>query len=307
MKNKNHYGTFVTKRPWYFCRKCAIGSSLILFAVVSAGFVGYKAFKNKPVEQVLQISSATASEMPGWWYDEHFGSSVCEAEDCKSDADPDEDKLTNAQEFYYHSSPVNRDTNSNGLTDGEDVALNFDPSKPGKMTFDEVTAPENLLGESLVLGKDIRQMVADSNDVSKVNLPLVENDQLQIIYAEDATIYKTYASKLQSTMNKYFPQRDISYIRLILKSGNDEEVFDIKLKSAVLSVELKKIQVPVKLLMFHKYNISMFQLLSEIIPVPLDLSGPESEVWYDKVQAFLVVQQKLNFEELSLKSASLTP
>src|SRR5690606_16742899 len=105
---------------------------------------------------------------PGWWYKEHFGSSVCEIDMCAPEADPDNDGLNNTQEFYYHSNPFKTHTVEDPeWNDGELVARGFDPSRAGRVTFDEVLSEDNLTLESLVYDNDLQQMVSEANDISK--------------------------------------------------------------------------------------------------------------------------------------------
>ncbi len=296
-KKKNHnYGSFVLARNSFqqFKRKAVLGI-LVLIVVVGFGSAIFKYVTNKPKTQAeIKVTDNT---LPGWWLQDYFGSSVCSEDICKADNDPDKDGLTNAQEYFYHTDPFNLHTAKDTLNDGQLVAAGFDPSKPGHVTFDEVANPDNLFGESLVFAQDVQQMVADSKDISKVALPLVEDDKLQIIEGETPAIFEEYTSKLQSTIGKYFRKQDLSNLTEILKSGSDAQIADVKLKAALLASDLKTFPVPKKFLMFHKYNISMFQLLSEILSAPTDLSGTDGDAWYDKVQQFLAVQQKLSFEQ----------
>lgn len=298
-KQKNQYGTFIIgKSGDNKTSRILITALLAVIFVLGTGLIMFNKNK-KPKEQAI-VETAELDGIPGWWYQQYFGSSICDEDTCRSDADPDNDKLSNSQEFYYHTNPLNGYTVGDALMDGELVAGGFDPSKPGKVTFDQAASPEKLLGESLIFGQDIKQMVSDDLDISKVNLPIVKDDELQIIYAEDEETYKNYSSKLEMTINKYFREQDVGNIKEILKSGSDGELSDIGVRAVALSNELKKIPVPLKLLMFHKYNVAMFQLLSEVIPVPANLSDSQSDAWFEKVQAFLVVQQKLSFEEQAL-------
>ncbi len=270
---------------------------LIVMIFVFGGALAVYKKVNKP--KVSSVET-TVSEIPGWWLQKYFGTSACEKDDCRSEADPDQDKLTNVQEHFYHTDPFNKHTVGDDLTDGELVAAGFDPSRSGKMTFEEVVEPENLLKESLVFGEDIQEIIGEDLDINQIDLPLVKDDELRITYTETEATYKTYAAKLKSTITKYFREQDVGSIAEVLKSGSDAEAADIALSSARLAEELKTIEIPFKLLMFHKYNIVMFQLLSEIVPIPQDFSGPNSDIWFEKVQAFLAVQQKLGFEQQSL-------
>jgi hypothetical protein len=69
----------------------------------------------------------------------------------------------------------------------------------------------------------------------------------------------------------------------------------------MVALELKALPVPVELLMFHKYNIALFELMPKVISVPADVSGKDGDIWYEQAQAFLAVQQKLDFEFQRIK------
>jgi hypothetical protein len=300
-KKKIEYGSFAAKDKKagkFKILREKISLTILAVVFILGGAIGfYKLFNSdRDISKSLDKASEL-SELPGWWLSQYFGASVCDNDNCDPKKDPDKDGLNNAQEYYYHTNPLVAFTIGDTMNDGALVAAGFDPSKNGRVTFDEASTPENLLGESLVFGDDVKQLVADSNDISKIVLPEVEEDQLEIVYDTSEQAYKAYASEFQTTVDQYFRASELSYIKNILKSGTDAEVVAFKSKAAGLAGDLKNVPVPLKFLTFHKYNILLFQLLSEIIPAPVDLSGQQSEIWYDKVQAFLAVQQKLDFEK----------
>src|SRR3989344_4819843 len=147
MRYKNHYGTFAAKQPWRFKPKLLALDALAATLVFAAAFV---LFKQDPKEEQLAVSdsgSSAASAIPGWWYSDYFGASTCDGGSCAPEADPDEDKLTNEQEYFYHSNPLTPDSNQNGATDGADVAAGFDPSRPGQVTFEELESAANISRE----------------------------------------------------------------------------------------------------------------------------------------------------------------
>jgi hypothetical protein len=300
-KKKTEYGSFAAKNKKagkfkVFREKVSLTILAVVFIV--GGAVGfYKLFNGERNSSQSLVKTTEMSELPGWWLNQYFSASVCAEEVCSTHSDPDRDGLDNYQEYYYHTNPRVAFTAGDSLNDGALVAAGFDPSKPGRMTFDEVSTPENLLGESLVFGDDVKQIVSDSNDISKVVLPEIQNDELEIVYGTDAATYKEYAAKFKSAVDQYFKQSDLANIKNILKNGTDADVRNIQANSSALAVDLRMIPVPLKFLTFHKYNIVLFQLLAKIIPAPTDISGPGSDEWYDNVQAFFATQQKLDFEK----------
>ncbi|MBY9002207.1 MAG: hypothetical protein KGD64_14905 [Candidatus Heimdallarchaeota archaeon] len=47
-----------------------------------------------------------------------------------STADPDNDGLTNEEEQFYETDPTNSDSDGDGLDDGMEVDLGYDPTDP---------------------------------------------------------------------------------------------------------------------------------------------------------------------------------
>jgi len=299
-KNKNHLKINFLKKDNFWAKYATKQNSILALMVViliSATGIG---IKNKFFPSNVQLASnfvlPDREEIPGWWYKEHFGTSVCTMDVCHPNADPDGDKLTNAQEFYYHTDPFNPNTVGDELNDGELVARGFDPSRPGRMTFDEVLEDDNIILESLVYDTDIKRMVAEANDISKINIPVVAEDKLKISYDIRSEVYQNYLRELNQTVNKYFTKEEASQMARMLESP-ESDIGNLPLRSTMLAQDLEKITVPISFVTFHKYTISFYQLLGQVLMVPVTGSVRESEAWYDNVQAFLAVQQKLDFEK----------
>ncbi len=251
-------------------------------------------FKSNP----KVAAETSAPEIPAWWNAEYFSGSICDQENCKPEADPDQDGLTNSQEFYYHTHPLTPYTVGDELNDGQLVAAGFDPSKPGRVTFEEAASDDSVLLESLVFDQDVKELVAESNDISKVALPVVKDSELKLNYDGSNQIYQAYLVQMQSTVSKYFSPQDLVSIRETIKTGSGPGLIQIISKSEMLASDLKTLTVPVKFLSFHKYTIALYQLLPEVLDAPAsDTTDPEGDIWYDKAQAFLAVQQKLDFEK----------
>ncbi|MBI4049335.1 MAG: hypothetical protein HY395_00760 [Candidatus Doudnabacteria bacterium] len=309
MKNKDKYGSFRTKEG-FWTRNIKliklVGISLLPVLIVGGALL---AKRNKKLSQVAEIPAAQASEMPGWWYQDYFGDAFCERPDCAPDADPDADKLTNKQEFYYHTDPLDARTVDDSMTDGELVARGFDPSRPGQVTFEEVMSEDNIMAESLLLEKDIRDLANEGKDISRVSIPLIPQSQLNIVYNQSADAYVTYSRELNNAVDKYFDKDQQQAIRVTLESGGDSEISDIKFRSYALLGQLKKMTVPYRMLTYHQYVMAVYQLMPEVLdnsPEATDISNPASDRWFANAQALFAVTQKLNFEqqrlELSLKT-----
>ncbi len=63
--------------------------------------------------------------LPDWWEQQHFGHNGVDP-----NADPDNDGLSNLQEYQNNTDPNNPDTDNDGLSDGAEVQLGTDPNNP---------------------------------------------------------------------------------------------------------------------------------------------------------------------------------
>lgn len=314
-QNKTQYGTFKTNKNTPSLRKfwstenlqskkaikIASVAGVTMVALIFGAILLFN--KNKDLTNLTQIPTANASDIPGWWYKDYFDSVVCDNDRCKPEADPDEDKLTNSQEFFYHTDPLNPRTVGDNMNDGELVAKGFDPSRPGQKTFEEVMSQDHILGESLLLEQDIVDITNESKDISKVKIPVLPESELKITYDETEPTYQIYFSDLGKTIDKYFADGELDDIQAILETGSNSDVDEIKKKAFLLSANLKKITIPSRMITYHQYIISFYNLVSLVIadsPYSGDPSSPQSDVWFENMQAFLAVTQKLNFEQQAL-------
>ncbi|MDP4000761.1 MAG: hypothetical protein Q8P83_00775 [bacterium] len=300
----NQYGTFSVRSKKLFRNKKVISSTvLVLLAVAVFGFVQMKKDKVILVSEEPKIVDAV---LPGWWYAEYFGISICDQDNCKSDADPDNDKLTNAQEFYYRSNPINRDTNNNGLTDGEDVAQNYDPSKPGKVSFDEAASDENILGESLLFNSDIKEIINELVDPNSRRLPEINEDELNITSDNSKEAAVKYLEEANGTINEIFPSDLDNYLESAFLRQDQEKINTLKYNAAEGTIALKKLAVPSNLLQLHKYYLGLLELLPKVVSAPsqsalLDETDPAGNYWYDQTQSFAVLLSKIEIENKRLE------
>jgi hypothetical protein len=285
-------------------------SALVFGAVmvVGMGFVAYKNFVSTDAKLAKVLEEVPAgTEIPAWWYNDHFGASICEKDDCKDDVDLDGDKLTNYQEYYYGSDPRNKDSNDNGLTDGEDVAFGFAPNKPGKVTFEDAASDQNIVGESLVFNEDIKDLIVDMTDLSKVLLPEVSDAELTITKDSNKESFINYMLALDQVSKKY-KQSGSQFENLegALKQQNTTLLRQMSELSLTIADEYRRIPVPSDAVALHKYHISLWRLMPTVLAVPDGSSGEMSEEsmnrWYDSVQAMMALNQKIVVEVQKLRS-----
>jgi hypothetical protein len=288
--------------------KITITIVIIFITALSLTVFLYKS--NKAVVSGIETPSVQ-KEIPGWWYDDHFGSSVCEKDICKNDSDPDKDGLTNQQEFYYHSNPVKADTNGNGLDDGEDVSQNFDPSRPGKITFEQVASDDNIVGESLAFGDDIKKIVSDLTKPKEFDLTSISESTFNISQNNTKENLVSYLKNTNNIYGKYIPG-GIDSLDSLLAEHDQDTIDSLKLKSAQVYSELLKIEVPLEAVNLHKYELGFIKLIPRIVEVPSeedinDLSNTKANAWYDDVKMFTSIKQKSDLElyRLSTKYENL--
>jgi hypothetical protein len=287
--------------------KTSILTFVILVVVGSVcGLIIKLTSPNHPQAATVQIGDA-AEEIPGWWYQQYFGASVCEKDECKKDADPDEDKLSNAQEFYYNTNPVNRDTNNNGNTDGEDVAFGYAPNKPGKVTFEEAGSDDTIVGESLLFNDEVKDVIVGMTDLSKTVLPEVNEAELTITTQNTQDAFIEYMLALDRVSNKYYSANLYANLREKIQQHDRAAIDGLKMVALTVADEYKKVPVPSDALEFHKYQIALWSLLPKVIEAPVsdDLTNAlyEDSVnsWFDNVQVMVVLNQKIYIETVKLR------
>ena len=287
-------------------RTARVVLAVLLCAAFAAAFVIIK-YDKKPGKALgVAMPQTVSTEIPGWWYKDYFGASICDKDNCRPESDPDKDKLTNAQEFYYHSDPTMPDTNKNGLNDGEDVAQGFDPSKPGKVTFEEAASDDSIVGESLVFNSDIKKMINDSVDPNKVKLNLISDAEINISQDNSKKAISDYLKASDEVGKKYFPGDISKFVNDAMTSGNEAQIADLKLRLEKTLIDFKALKVPTNLVQLHKYAIAYLQLLPSVVSVPSDSvladeSNAAGNLWYDQTQAFFVAYQKMELESNAIK------
>ncbi len=285
-------------------------SSLVFGVVLMVGLVwaGIDALTSKKEEHAALNIDGMPIVIPGWWYSDYFGYSVCEKEECQPDADPDGDKLTNQHEYYYHSDPTNKDTNGNGLTDGEDVAFGYAPDKEGRVSFDQVASDDNIVGESLLFDKEVKDLIVDMSDFSKVVLPEISDSELNIIDSRGVESFVDYMLALDDVSKKYNPTgNEFDSIGEQVKQQNSMVIDDLKLMAVKVREEYRKIPVPRDAIQLHKYHLALWGVLPHVLDFPaqdlgLNVYNTAANKWYDNAQIMISLNQKMEIELQKLRN-----
>jgi hypothetical protein len=289
-----------------------IKASAVVFSVLVAvgGIISLGMFLFNRSEEIAatgEVDAALTGQIPGWWFQENFGASVCEAEKCKPESDPDNDKLTNYQEYYYKSNPNNADTNNNGNSDGQDVAFGFVPDKPGKVTFEDAGSDDSIVGESLLFNDEIKNVIQSMGDLSKVVLPEVDYSELKISQNNTTDGFITYMTQMDAVSKKYHNPQALQGLDRQIKDQNQDALDQLDLVSKQVSEEYRQIEVPSDALELHKHQIALWRLIPSVVRIP-NTSGlgaiydDSINKWYDSAQSMIALNQKIDIEVIKLRN-----
>ena len=89
---------------------------------LSSDGVLYIAQTNGKLTAVEVSGDSDGDGMPNWWEDSH---TLDQASNADAVADPDQDNLTNLQEYIANTNPKIADTDSDGLNDGSEINTHF--------------------------------------------------------------------------------------------------------------------------------------------------------------------------------------
>jgi hypothetical protein len=121
--------------------KYGIGTALILAAGIAAyiyvpkffveDYGGQDLLVKQPVNKAPVSPAVDPNEKKSQWLLNYFGTTTCENQaTCGDEVDTDRDGLTNVQEFEKSTDPNNKDSDGDGLADGDEVnVFGSDPLK----------------------------------------------------------------------------------------------------------------------------------------------------------------------------------
>jgi hypothetical protein len=288
--------------------KSSVFAFFLVISLVGAGKLGLSMLQGPSPAATITEEGKDIQEIPSWWYTDNFGVVSCEKDDCRNDADPDGDKLSNEQEFYFNTKALVADTNGNGQSDGEDVSMGYDPARPGKMTFEEAASDDNVVGESLVFGEDIKTLLNEMVDPNKAVLPGIDPDDIKVSQDNSPQAISTYFTSLQTILTKYIPNNPSEFITQAISTKNEDSKLSLKRSSEKVLDELEKLTVPSEVLTFHKYTMMSMILLPIVINPPADESALqddqniEATEWYEATRAYAALIQKLELETTRLQN-----
>ncbi len=189
------------------------------------------------------------------------------------------------------------------MSDGQLVAGGFDPSKSGKITFDQAANDGNIFGESLVFDKDIKSMISDMTDVNNAPLPDVSDASIKTSNDNSKQSISDYLNQLNNIFKKYFPD-DVD-IATLIKVQDPNGLDDLRTNTAKALSETEQITVPSDAVQLQKYQIGLLQTIPLIMVLPSqselsDTTNVISNSWYDSVRTYTSLVQKTGIEATKL-------
>jgi hypothetical protein len=279
-------------------------AAVFLFAIVAACgvFVLHKRSSNVASSSVV-IPTAYASEIPGWWYQQYFGASVCAKDICKIDSDPDRDGLTNAQEYYYNSNPIKAHTSGGTMNDGEMVAKNFDPSKKGNVTFTQAASNDEIVGESLAYGQDAQTMISQITDTSKAPIPDVSDIAVKISSNNSKQAITEYLNQTNNIYKQYLP--DNIDIATLISTQDPTGVADLISRANQMLEAFEKLTVPSEAVQMQKNQYALLRIIPLIVNLPSqtqlgDAADVVSNGWYDNILGYSQLVQRISLNSNAL-------
>jgi hypothetical protein len=116
--------------------------TIAVLAVLCLGAAAYYMLGNKDEDTQQQ----TASRLPRAWLTQYFNTDACADQNtCGEQADPDTDGLGNYDEFVAGTIPINPDTDSDGLADGDEINIYKTEPKLKYTDRREIVAQNNWL------------------------------------------------------------------------------------------------------------------------------------------------------------------
>src|SRR3989344_2894277 len=248
---------------------------LLVAGTAAAGFYLYGKDKNNKQSEVAGAqASGTLSKD---WLIKYF------ATDNENDpsvggpyGDPDNDVLTNLQEYLFGSNPTIEDTDGDGEIDSFEVAFGRNPNGSGNLQVTETTKDyvrqylAGKEGDANFTEDKIKQQIEQMFKPDRaVVLDLPADRELKIISQNDVPAFEKYFEETKGLSTA--DDADLNDIQSRLFAGMSEEELNSYISRLQTTVALlKKTPVPSELLTVHKMKIAglrsgvrMFELVRD--------------------------------------------
>lgn len=255
---------------------------ILVVILGAAGFTGYllysKSQKNKAARE-LALSEQNAQNnstcsLPKDWVIKYFATdNQYDPKVGGGDGDPDEDILSNCQEYFYGTDPTNPDTMGSGQLDGAKVVMGLNPldgKAMGELAYVEQAAnrfsdlyqipelkKENV--KSQVLG------LLNPPDPATLDVGLPDPSTLKVISDNSISLIYDYLSKLQKYTDN-FDSNELTIQDIMDNPGTPTSQATLANVYEIINV-LREMPVPSDLLKFHQLHIAFLYATANIMEI----------------------------------------
>ena len=276
-----------------------IGILLLVVGTAAAGFYLYQE-KDSSLKNG-KVLAANSGQLPEDWLVKYFG--TADENDRRvggPDGDPDNDVLTNLQEYLFGSNPTVEDTDGDGEIDSFEVAFGKNPNGPGDLETtgtakDYVRQYLSSREEFADFTEDkIREQVEQMFQPDRaVVLDLPQDKELKIISQNDVPAFEKYFEETKELVSADETELLNVQQRLFAGMGEEELNFYINKLEATIGL-LKKTPVPSELLTVHKMKIAGLKSgarMFELVRDSYNPQQPSEQFWSDFFYQILVAEQ----------------
>ena len=277
---------------------------LLVAGTAAAGFYLYE--KDEENKTVQVAGSGTASVLPKEWLIKYF------ATDNENDpavggpyGDPDNDVLTNLQEFYFGADPTNPDSDGDGQIDGAEVALNSNPLGPGELYSTEFA---RRIADQYLISNNLEEF--KSENIQRQVLQLLnppDPEKLEVVLPGKETL-KVFSQNTPETIDRYFQESiaateplDIDAKILQVALQNPASVDHQSVLGLIYEVmyRFRAVKVPSDALYFHQLRLAALAASANLLEIAktVDFAAePETQKYKFQEQYYQVaLMEKISY------------
>ncbi|MBI4054292.1 MAG: hypothetical protein HY397_03110 [Candidatus Doudnabacteria bacterium] len=218
-----------------------------------------------------QVASSGQFIIPEAWIKEHFKELAFESPEVGGlNGDPDDDGLSNYQEYKNQTVPTKPDTDDDGTPDGSEVALGTDPlaGDPAAAIRNEQDVRDLIYGirdeiavEDESLGQEMEKMLDLNRPLS---VPQLSDSEIKIVPASSQAAL-AYQQGLTAALGDYNSGRIADQFGLLFAGGSSQQVAATYAIVDKTLAELRALPVPSDLKQDLKNQIIFFLSMRNII------------------------------------------
>lgn len=286
--------------PW---KKLMLPGGIVLVAaVIGAGIYFGARYKDRDSE----VAGSSTNELPKEWLVKYFQTENENDERVKgANGDPDDDILTNVQEYLYGTDPTKEDTDGDGDIDSYEIAYNQNPNGDNFLT-PTIQAQDYL--KQVIEGSEEYSQFSEANIAEYVNsvikpdqaivLDLPEDAELIISRNNDPQAFEQYFEDVKGLMTA--TEEDYQNITTRLFDGmTDEEIDAFIDKLRAKENVLKQIAVPSQIAEIQKLKIAGLRATIGLFELVRDRYVPGNEtpeLWTDMFNRIIAIRTANDLE-----------